>query len=118
MAPASAGVLIEGVGGVMSPVADDALNLDLIDSLAAPVILVGGSYLGSINHTLSALEALRSRRAIVRAVVVNQSDGEAIGLEATVATLRRFAPGVQFLPLRRGEDTLGLDVDHGEIIGG
>lgn len=110
-APASVRVLIEGVGGVMSPVADDALNLDLIEALAAPVIVVGGSYLGSINHTLTALEALRARRAVVHAVVVNESVGSTIGLEATLDTLRRFAQTVPLLTLRRGAETLALDLD-------
>lgn len=110
-APASTCFLIEGVGGVMSPVADDGLNLDLIEALAAPVILVGGSHLGSISHTLSALEVLRARGAAVRAVVVNESFEAAVSLAATVETLRRFAPDVPFLPLGRGEDALGLDLD-------
>jgi dethiobiotin synthetase len=43
-------VLIEGVGGVMSPVADDALNLDWIKALHCPVVLVAGSSLGALNH--------------------------------------------------------------------
>jgi dethiobiotin synthetase len=40
--PADTIVLIEGVGGVMSPIACDALNIDLIAALACPAILVGG----------------------------------------------------------------------------
>ena len=39
----------------MSPMTSDALNLDLIKILGCPVILVTGSYLGALNHALTAL---------------------------------------------------------------
>jgi len=99
-------VLIEGVGGVMSPIACDALNIDLIAALACPAILVGGSYLGAINHTLTALAALRSRAIDVRCVVVNETFGSSVDFAATVASLKRFAPDVSLITLRHGGATI------------
>jgi dethiobiotin synthetase len=64
--------VVEGVGGLMSPLADDGTGLDLITALKMPVLLVGGSYLGAISHTLTALEVLQARRQPVAAVVVSQ----------------------------------------------
>jgi dethiobiotin synthetase len=64
--------VIEGVGGLMSPLADGATGLDLITALNLPVLLVGGGYLGAISHTLTALEVLRTRGQTVAAVVVSQ----------------------------------------------
>jgi len=49
---------IEGAGGVMSPIAENGLNLDLITELDAHPALITGAYLGTISHTLTALRAL------------------------------------------------------------
>jgi dethiobiotin synthetase len=100
-------VLIEGVGGVMSPIASDGLNIDLIAALACPTILVGGSYLGAINHTLTALAALRSRAIDVRGLVVNETFGSPVDFAATVASLARFVSDVALITLRHGETTTG-----------
>lgn len=64
--------VLEGVGGLMSPLADGATGLDLMAALGLPVLLVGGGYLGAISHTLTALEVLRARGQTVAAVVVSQ----------------------------------------------
>lgn len=65
-------VVIEGVGGLMSPLADGATGLDLMLALGLPVLLVGGGYLGAISHTLTALSVLQSQGLGVAAVVVSQ----------------------------------------------
>ena len=96
-------VLIEGVGGVMSPIAGDGLNIDLIAALACPSILIGGSYLGAINHTLTALAALRSRAIDVRCLVVNETLGSSVDFGGPLASLARFAPDVALITLRHGE---------------
>jgi dethiobiotin synthetase len=100
-------VLIEGVGGVMSPIATDGLNIDLIAALACPAILVGGSYLGAINHTLTALASMRARAVDVHALVVNETFGSPVDFAATVASLARFSPDVALITLRRGETSIG-----------
>ena len=100
-------VLIEGVGGVMSPIASDGLNIDLVAALACSSILIGGSYLGAINHTLTALAALRARGIEVRGLVVNETFGSPVDFAATVASLVRFVPDVALVTLRHGEATIG-----------
>ncbi len=67
-------VLLEGVGGLFVPLNDSALVIDLIAEKNWPVILVTGPRLGSINHTLGALEAL-DRRNIELAGLVYNLDG-------------------------------------------
>lgn len=64
--------LVEGAGGVMSPLTDDRLQIDLMADMQLPVILVTAPYLGSISHTLSALYGLRGRGLTVAAVVISQ----------------------------------------------
>ena len=54
-------VVVEGAGGLMVPIAGGAFMIDLADSLELPIILVARSTLGTINHTLLSLEAIRRR---------------------------------------------------------
>jgi len=85
---------VEGVGGVMSPIAEGATGLQLMTALHYPVVLVGGSYLGSISHTLTALEILRSRGLNIVGLVISQSrcPGSPDFVE-TVSEVRAFAGG-------------------------
>jgi dethiobiotin synthetase len=86
--------VIEGIGGVMVPLDAEHTVLDWIAALEPRVLLVGGSYLGALSHTLTAAAALASRDIDTRAVVVSESVSS-VGLEATVAVLSRFvAPPV------------------------
>ena len=81
--------LIEGAGGVMSPLTDTATNLDLMAALDLPVLLVAGSYLGTASHLLTALQAVRDRGLSVAAVVVSESL-DAPDLDQTLDLLRAF----------------------------
>jgi dethiobiotin synthetase len=83
-------LLIEGVGGIMVPLDDRHTVLDWMVALDIPVLLVAGSYLGTISHTLSALDVLARRGLRVPAVVVSETPGSTVDLDRTVATLRRF----------------------------
>ncbi len=82
--------LVEGVGGVMSPITEDATGLDLAAALGLPVLLVCGSYLGAISHGLTALEALRGRGLKPAGVVVNAGVQPTVPLQATADAFRRF----------------------------
>ncbi|AAK23554.1 dethiobiotin synthase [Caulobacter vibrioides] len=81
--------LIEGAGGVMSPMTDEATNLDLMVALGLPVLLVAGSYLGTASHLLTALEVLRARGLSIAAIVVSESL-DAPDLDQTLGLLRAF----------------------------
>jgi dethiobiotin synthetase len=67
----TAPLVIEGAGGILVPLSDTSLIVDLVSSLAIPVVVVSRHYLGSINHTLLTLEALRARDISVLGVVFN-----------------------------------------------
>ena len=62
-------IVIETAGGVMSPLAKNFLNIDLIEYLQLPVVLVVGNYLGSINHTLLSHYALENRNINISGIV-------------------------------------------------
>jgi dethiobiotin synthetase len=105
-------LLIEGVGGIMVPLDDTHTVLDWMEALSLPLLLVAGSYLGTISHTLSALDVLTRRGLRVTALVVSETRGSTVGLDATIATLRRFVPAdVEILALPRltGEDHPAFD---------
>jgi dethiobiotin synthase len=61
--------IVEGAGGALVPLSDSANMTDLMTRLALPVVVVARASLGTINHTLLTLEALR-RRAIQTAGVI------------------------------------------------
>lgn len=97
--------LVEGVGGLMSPLAEAATGLDLMMALGLPVVLVGGSYLGAISHTLTAIEVIRSRGLEVACVIVSQSGlPEAPDFDETVDLTTRHALGAPVFAAARGAD--------------
>ncbi len=55
-------VLVEGTGGLMVPLNEKKLFIDLVKELRLPVLLVAANRLGAINHTLLSIEAIRTRR--------------------------------------------------------
>lgn len=67
--PSVAGALVvETAGGVLVPLADELLQIAMIARWAAPVVLVARTALGTINHSLLSIEALRARAIPIRGV--------------------------------------------------
>lgn len=64
-------LIIEGAGGVLVPLNWKTLQIDLFKKLNIPVVVVARTKLGTINHTLLTLEALRNREIQVHGVVLN-----------------------------------------------
>ena len=91
-------LLIEGAGGIMVPLDEQRTVLDVMMALQLPLILVAGSYLGTISHTLTALDALFRRDLSVLATIVSETPSSAIPLRETVAAIARFAEPVIGLP--------------------
>jgi dethiobiotin synthetase len=91
-------LLIEGVGGIMVPLDEQRTILDVMMALQLPLILVAGSYLGTISHTLTALDALFRRDLSVLATIVSETPGSTVPLADTVAAIGRFTQPVIGLP--------------------
>lgn len=66
-------LVVEGAGGIMVPVSQDYMMIDLIRDLGFPVVLVARTTLGTINHTLLTLEALRNKDIPIVGVVLNHA---------------------------------------------
>jgi dethiobiotin synthetase len=97
-------LLIEGVGGVMVPLDHKHTVLDWIIDLDLPTVLVAGSYLGSISHTLTAVGMLDREDCDLATIVVSETAGSHVPLYETVATLSRFLPTVDVIALPRLAD--------------
>jgi dethiobiotin synthetase len=84
-------LFIEGVGGIMVPLDERRTVLDWMEALKLPLLMITGGYLGTISHTLTALDVLARRGLSVRAIVVSQSEHDTVPLDDTIATIARFA---------------------------
>jgi len=94
-------VLIEGVGGVMVPLDERHTVLDWMSALRLPLLLVTGSYLGTISHTLTALRVLAQCNLEIAAVAVSESVTPGAPLDETVATIARFADAIEVVGVPR-----------------
>ena len=85
-------VLLEGAGGLMVPLTTDLLTIDYIAEKKFPVILVSSGRLGSINHTLLSLEALKIRGLELYALAYNLNDEsqDALISQDTAAYLKSY----------------------------
>lgn len=93
-------LLIEGIGGIMTPLDDQRTILDVMMALRLPLILVTGSYPGAISHTLTALDSLFRRDLNVLATIVSETPGSGMALDDAVASIARFTAPVIGLPRR------------------
>jgi dethiobiotin synthetase len=82
--------LIEGIGGIMVPLTSADTVLDWIEALNVPVLLIVGSYLGTLSHTLTAVGMLRARGQQLAGVIVNESAEQPVSLAETADTIARF----------------------------
>jgi dethiobiotin synthetase len=83
-------LLIEGVGGVMAPLTKAHLNIDLIKALDLPVLLIGGSYLGAMSHTLSVIDNINHRQIRCMGLVINETEGSTVSLTDTYDLIKPF----------------------------
>ena len=94
-------LIIEGIGGIMVPLDGRHTVLDWMIEIGLPAILVAGSYVGTLSHTLSALDVLARHKLKVAAVVVSETPDSAATLADTADTIRRFAANIEVFALPR-----------------
>lgn len=84
-------LVIEGAGGVLVPINRQALQIDVFDSWALPVVVVARTSLGTINHSLLTIEALRRRNIMIQGVAfVGDADPEVEEDIANFGRVRRL----------------------------
>lgn len=81
-------VIVEGVGGLLVPIADHILVADLALRLQLPLLIVARAALGTINHTLLTIEAARARGLLINGAIYNALSPGPLDLSA------QLSPGV------------------------
>jgi dethiobiotin synthetase len=91
-------MIVEGAGGIMVPLRGAYTYLDLALALALPVLIVARPGLGTINHTLLTIAALKERRLAISGIVINHLREQKFGLaeKTNPAVLERIS-GVKIL---------------------
>ncbi len=69
-------LLVELAGGIMTPINNSQTNIDLIQQLDLPVIVIISNYLGSINHSMLTIEALITKGISIKGLVFNGESNE------------------------------------------
>ena len=91
-------MIVEGAGGIMVPLSEKYLYLDLAAALGLPVLIVARPGLGTINHTLLTIAVLQERGITVSGIVINYADSRKPGLaeKTSPAFIEKFS-GVKIL---------------------
>lgn len=106
--------LVEGAGGVMSPLTDTHTNIDLASDLGLPVLLLVTSYLGAVSHTLTALDVLARRGLAPKLIVVTEPSPDAGSAAILSEELARWTSiaivQAPFAPTPQGNQAVGQDL--------
>lgn len=97
-------LLCEGIGGAMVPLDDSHTVLDWMAELGAPVVVVCGSYLGTLSHTLTTVAAIRERGVDIAGVVISESEESPVPVAETAETLARFLDGLTVATVSRNAE--------------
>ena len=99
-------LIVEGIGGLMVPLNRELLLVDLLQELRMPTLLVAKSGLGTINHTLLSLEALRQRDIPVLGVIFSDAapDEDEVLVEDNMRTIAEMGRAQVLGRLRRCPD--------------
>ncbi|MCB4792518.1 MAG: dethiobiotin synthase [Elusimicrobia bacterium] len=81
-------MIVEGIGGLMVPVKKDYYVLDLIKGFKLPVLIVARPGLGTINHVLLTLEALKKAGVKVLGIVINDKKRHSLSEKTNPKTLK------------------------------
>jgi dethiobiotin synthetase len=85
----------------MVPLDSSHTVLDWMTALQIPVVVVTGTYLGSLSHTLTCLDVLKRRGLAVKALVVNETSGSTVTRHDTIDTLLQFTLDIPVVEVRR-----------------
>jgi dethiobiotin synthetase len=89
LADAECGV-VEGIGGLRVPLADGREVVDLVDDLDLSALVVARSGLGTLNHTMLTVEALRRRQIPILGIVLNEYDGATIAERTNLPVMEQM----------------------------
>lgn len=108
-------LIVEGAGGLLVPLTEDALYIDVFARWKAPLILCARTQLGTINHTLLSLEAIRARNiALLGIAFIGQANEDSERIIVKLSGAKRLGRLAPVSPLTRenlaGAFAAGFDV--------
>ncbi len=109
-------IIVDTVGGLLSPLNDHETNLDLCLRLGLDILVVGHGRIGTINHTLLTTQCARMMGLHVSGIVIDAHDTYRVGMieRTNPQEIERFSQ-VPFLGILPWID--GVDVEHGQFLG-
>lgn len=105
-------LLVEGVGGFLCPLTEAGTIADFAVELQYPVLVVARAGLGTLNHTLLTIEAIRTRNLPIAGVVLNECDGkpdESMATNAAEISRRGQCPVLMEIPHQSRADLSDAD---------
>jgi dethiobiotin synthetase len=91
-------MIVEGAGGIMAPLSEKYTYLDLAKKMGLPVLIVSRPGLGTINHTLLTIAALRGRKISIAGIVINYAQDLKSGLaEKTNPVVMEKISGIRII---------------------
>lgn len=100
----SQNLIVEGAGGLLVPILKDFFIIDLIKVMEIPVILVSLDILGTINHTLLSIEALKNRGIEIKFIVMNEFKDESQNLNYI-----QDYTNIPIFPLKKDEEDFNFN---------
>ena len=80
-------MIVEGIGGLLVPITENLFVRDLVAAFGLPVVLVSRTKLGTINHTMLTIEALRSENIPILGIIFNRPADEPVGKDEEFSPL-------------------------------
>lgn len=93
-------LLIEGAGGFFSPLSDQSTTASLAEAFGSPVVVVAANRLGTINHTILTVEAIKKRGLSLNAIILNDASEDTDDDEShktNAAEIQRLLPNATIL---------------------
>jgi len=98
-------LLIEGAGGIMVPLNYQHTTLDLMARLDCQCLLVAGSALGTISHSLTALSCLNQRGIDVAGLIISESAQSYINIKDVLQDFTKVIPNIPIRAIKRHDQT-------------
>jgi len=83
-------VLVEGIGGILTPILNNFFLVDLIRKLNLPTLIVTNSKTGTVNHTLLTVDACKRMEIPISGFIINQITKEGYTLESLTAQIENL----------------------------
>ncbi len=104
-------VLVEGLGGALAPIKKGYYVADLIKDLNIPCVIIARAGLGTINHSLMTIEALKKRKIKIAGIIMNGFEGREISQRSNAQVIEELS-GVRVIGKIKAKSSFKALVDQ------